>query len=382
MRVLHVVTLVTPDGAFGGPTRVAVNLCSALRHQGHDAIIAAGVRGFDESPSDLDGVPAFFFPARPVIAGFGYAPTRAPALGRWLDEHAPKFDIVHVHLARDLVTIPTAAKLRRLRIPFVVQTHGMITPYSHPLAMPIDRLWTARLLRSAARVLHLNQVERHDLCTVGGSELRFRQLSNGVPAPTAAATGLRSSALPEVLFFARLHERKRPEVFAEAALSVLRSGIRAQFAIVGPAEGADVSVDAIIAQARAEGFGEDLLRREPAVPPHLASARMAGASVYVLPAVREPFGMTVVEALMLGIPVIICADAGLADFVRTHACGLVVDGSTQSFTHAISDLLSDPDLARSMGQRGPRAVESTFSIAAIARELEQIYAEILDQVSA
>ena len=126
MKVLHVVTLVTPDGAYGGPTRVAVNLCSALRHQGHDAVIAAGVNGFDEPPAAVGGVPAHLFPARRVIRGFGYAATRAPALGPWINEHASKFDIVHVHLARDLVTLPTAARLRRMRIPYVVQTHGII----------------------------------------------------------------------------------------------------------------------------------------------------------------------------------------------------------------------------------------------------------------
>jgi glycosyltransferase involved in cell wall biosynthesis len=379
MKVLHVVTLVTPDGAYGGPTRVAVNLCSALRRQGHDAIIAAGVNGFDEPPATLSGVPAHLFPARRVIPGFGYAPTRAPALSRWINEHASKFDIVHVHLARDLVTLPAAARLRRMRIPFVVQTHGMIAPRSHPLAAPIDRMWTVRLLRSAAMVLHLNPAERRDLCTVGGSGLRLRQLPNGVPTPAATARGQRSAALPEVLFFARLHERKRPEVFAEAALSLLRSGIRARFAIVGPPEGADVGVDAVIAQARTEGFGEDFIRRDPAVAPDLAGERMARASVYVLPAVREPFPMTVLEALMLGIPVIICADNGLAKFVSTDACGLVVDGSPQSFAQAISDLLSDPSRARGMGQRGRSAVQSAFSIVSVGRDLEQIYSQILEE---
>ena len=381
MRILHVVTLVTPDGAYGGPTRVAVNQCSALRQQGHDAVIAAGVSGFDEPPAAVGGVPAHLFPARRVIPGFGYAPTRAPALGRWINEHAPKFDIAHVHLARDLVTFPAAARLRRLRIPFVVQTHGMIAPGTHPLAPPIDRLWTVKLLRSAAIVLNLNPAERRDLCAVGGSGLPLRQLPNGVPTSAAVADGQRSEALAEVLFFARLHERKRPEVFAEAALSLLRSGIRARFAIVGPPEGAEVSVDAIISQARTEGFGEAFIRREPAVPPDLAGERMASASVYVLPAVREPFGMTVIEALMLGIPVIICADGGLAEFVQTHACGLVVDGSLQSFAQAISDLLSDPPRARGMGQRGRSAVQSSFSIASVGRELEQIYGQILEQGS-
>jgi glycosyltransferase involved in cell wall biosynthesis len=84
---------------------------------------------------------------------------------------------------------------------------------------------------------------------------------------------------------------------------------------------------------------------------------------------------------MLGIPVIICADNGLADFVITHACGLVVEGSPQSFAQAISDLLSDPSCARGMGQRGRSAVHSAFSIVGVGRELEQIYSQILGQGS-
>jgi glycosyltransferase involved in cell wall biosynthesis len=91
--------------------------------------------------------------------------------------------------------------------------------------------------------------------------------------------------------------------------------------------------------------------------------------------------MTVIEALMLGIPVIICDDCGLAEFVRTHACGLVVDGSPQSVERAISDLLSDPSRAHDMGQRGRTAVQSVFSIASVGRELEQIYAEVLEHWS-
>jgi glycosyltransferase involved in cell wall biosynthesis len=377
MKVLHVVTLVTPDGAFGGPTRVAVNLCSALRDQGHDAVIAAGVNGFDEPPTSLSGVPAHLFPARRVIRGFGHAPTYAPALGRWIDEHAPKFDIVHIHLARDLVTLPVAARLRRLGIPFVVQTHGMITPRSHPLAAMIDRLWTVKMLRSAAMVFHLNSTERQDLRTVGGTELPLRELRNGVPAPAALIGDPASETLPEVLFLARLHERKMPEVFAEAALSLLKSGVRARFAIVGPPAGAEAGVDAIIAQARSEGFDEACIRREPAVEPDRAGERMSCASIYVLPSVQEPFPMTVLEAMMLGIPVIIRPDNGLAEFVETHGCGAVVDGGPQSFAQAISDLLADPSSARELGRRGRSAAQSAFGIAGVGRELEQAYRHVL-----
>ena len=57
MRILHVVTLVSPDGEYGGPVRVATNLSKALRDLGHDVTIAAGTRGFESAPEQLDGTP-------------------------------------------------------------------------------------------------------------------------------------------------------------------------------------------------------------------------------------------------------------------------------------------------------------------------------------
>ena len=377
MKVLHVVTLVTPDGAFGGPTRVAVNLCSALRDLGHDAVIAAGVHGFDEPPTSLGGVPAHLFAARRVVPAFGHAPTYARTMGSWIEEHAPKFDIVHIHLARDLVTLPVAAKLRKMGIPFVVQTHGMVAPHGNPLARLIDRLWTIRLLHAASTVFHLNSTERQELCTVAGADLSLRGLRNGVPTPPAVLDTHGSGTPPEVLFLARLHERKRPEVFAEAALSLLKSGVRARFAIVGPPAGAEAGVDAIIGRARAEGYGEECIRREPAVEPDLAGERMSRAAVYVLPSVREPFPMTVLEAMMLGIPVVIRPDNGLAGFVDTHRCGAVVDGGPESFAQAISGLLADPAAAGAMGERARSAAQAEFGIASVGKQLELAYRHVL-----
>jgi glycosyltransferase involved in cell wall biosynthesis len=87
--------------------------------------------------------------------------------------------------------------------------------------------------------------------------------------------------------------------------------------------------------------------------------------------------MTVLEAMMLGIPVIIRPDNGLAEFVEIHSCGVVVDGGPQSFAQAISDLLEDPSNARVMGRRGRSAAQSAFGIASVGRELEQAYRHVL-----
>ncbi|MBK5249133.1 MAG: hypothetical protein JJE50_06815, partial [Actinomycetales bacterium] len=73
MRIISVVTLFSPDGAYGGPTRVAVNQAAALRRLGHQVVIAAGGRGYAHPPEHVHGVPLRLFPVRTAVPGTGFA---------------------------------------------------------------------------------------------------------------------------------------------------------------------------------------------------------------------------------------------------------------------------------------------------------------------
>ena len=55
VRVVHAVTLITPDGAFGGPVRVAVNQARELQTRGHDVEIVAACSGYAGRPANGDG---------------------------------------------------------------------------------------------------------------------------------------------------------------------------------------------------------------------------------------------------------------------------------------------------------------------------------------
>lgn len=378
MKVLQVLTLVSPDGAYGGPARVALNQCAALVEAGHEPTLLAGTTGYSVPPQQIDGTTVRLFPARRVLPGVGYAATWTPALIGWLKHRGHGFDVVHVHLARDLVTMPAARVALQLGLPVVVQTHGMIVTGGHPLASPIDALWTRKLLGSAGAVFYLNDTERAELNVIGGPGLRLEPLANGVPVTECTYPDKRTQP-PEVLFLARLHRRKCPEVFAEAALELLRNGIDAQFAIAGPPEGAEAAVDRVIAEARAENIGESRLRREPAVAPERVAERMRAASVFVLPALREPFGMSIVEALAESVPVVINADGGLANFVQRNNCGAVVAGGPHDYADAIARLLADPVAARVQGEAGRAAVRDTYGMAPVRQRLEDVYRSLVLQ---
>ena len=156
MRIIHVLTLVTPDGEYGGPLRVALNQVAGLRAAGHEVILAAGAQGFGRDlPSRYAGVDVTLFPAYQALPGTGFAGLVSPGLTRFLHRWGATADVAHVHLARDLTGLPAALTLQSRGVPYVAQTHGMIDASDSPLAGPLDAVMTRCALRGARRVLGL-----------------------------------------------------------------------------------------------------------------------------------------------------------------------------------------------------------------------------------
>ncbi|HEY5841397.1 MAG TPA: glycosyltransferase [Mycobacterium sp.] len=364
MRILHVVTLISPDGAYGGPVRVATNQAAELRRQGHDVTIAAATRGYGDPPREAEGTPLRLFRAHRVLPRSGFAGLSAPALLRWLRDSLRDFDVVHVHLARDLVTLPAAALARRWAVPYVAQTHGMVIPSDRRLASILDRACTRRVLRSAGFVFYLTGQERSQLVGVGGAGLRLAELRNGVPLYETLA--VRNGGPAEVVYVARLHPRKQPKVFVAMAHTLLAEGFDARFTLVGPDEGEG---DAVLA---AIGF-EPRIRWEGAVDPGRIPGRLGKADIFVLPAVREPYPMGVLEAMSVGLPVVVAEDCGLADTISKTRSGIVARADVSGMTAAVRVLLVDPESAQRMGERGRRTVAEEFTMSAIADTLLRAY---------
>src|SRR3954447_13784606 len=113
MRIFSIVSLVDPDGSYGGPTRVAVNQARALIERGHEVTLVAAHSGFHgQVPDEVQGVPARLFPARRLVPRTGFAGIASVGMLRYLRHAVRAVDVCHLHLARDLVTLPAAALLR------------------------------------------------------------------------------------------------------------------------------------------------------------------------------------------------------------------------------------------------------------------------------
>ncbi|MFD8824054.1 glycosyltransferase [Streptomyces sp. NPDC059605] len=381
MKILHVVTLHTPDHAFGGPTRVALNLSKVQRAAGDDARIMALGDGFDGPlPREVEGVPAHLFRARHLLPAFEVSGITSGALLLTARRMMRGADLVHVHLMRDLVTLPAALLALATSTPLVVQTHGMVDPTENRVAKLTDLLGVRTVLRRADAVLHLTETERIDVNAVAAPVplTRTVRLVNGV-RPQQRKPAREPGRPPTVLFLARIQERKRPEDFVAAMPAVLARHPDARFVLAGPDTGA---LRGTLELARGLGVTDSLDHVGPldheAV---LAAGRQA--DVYVLPSIEEPLGVSVLEAMSVGTPVVITRTCGLAPDVARAGAGRVIDSrvgqdarNARGVADAVLELL-EPGANDRAGRAAWDLVNEDFTIEAVTGTLRRTYEDVV-----
>jgi len=70
---------------------------------------------------------------------------------------------------------------------------------------------------------------------------------------------------------------------------------------------------------------------------------VASFDIFVMPSINEAFPLSIVEAMLLGIPVVSTNVGSIAEAIRHDETGLIVDGSEPlSLENAIKELLADP----------------------------------------
>jgi glycosyltransferase involved in cell wall biosynthesis len=117
----------------------------------------------------------------------------------------------------------------------------------------------------------------------------------------------------------------------------------------------------------------DVLTYEGAMSHDRAVARMAAADIFVLPAVDEPFGMTLLEAMAAGVPSVCTTGCGLAEELSAAEAVLAVVPGAEPVAAAVRRLLNDRELRSALGAAGRRVVEVRYSMREVGDQLLGIY---------
>jgi glycosyltransferase involved in cell wall biosynthesis len=367
MRILHVVTLVDDRSSYGGPLTVAINQCQELIRRGHDARILAGWVGTGPVPTALEGVPAHLFRVRSVIPGMRFSGLVSFRMLTWLLRHAKHLDVAHLHTARDLVPLSAGALLRRARVPYTTQTHGMVLPDQRLAARMIDRLLTLRVLKNATTRFVLTDREDSALSGLLGAHSPTVRLPNGIGVHEADRTPGKTL---DILFMARLHPRKRVMDFAEAARTLILEDHDIQFSVVGPDDGELAALQEFITSHH---WLEGRIRYEGALPHDDAVPRLALAGIFVLPSVDEPFPMTLLEALAVGTPSICTVSCGVAEDLAEDGAAVVIQPGAANLVVALRSLILDEDRRRSMSETARQTARTRYSMQAVGNQLLTAY---------
>ena len=105
---------------------------------------------------------------------------------------------------------------------------------------------------------------------------------------------------------------------------------------------------------------------------------LAGFDAFVLPSRQEGFPLAVVEAMLAGVPWWPRTSAASARRSSTRETGLLAPvGDAQAFAERLRRLLSEPELARQLGENGRGRAQALFTAEAMARAFDALYREIL-----
>lgn len=348
LRVAHFVPVLDHAGSYGGPAAVCEILCDELARRGH-RVTVVGMRAGTARAWVPDGERLWDLR---VLRGRALLARRAPgallsaAVVWWFVRSHRSLDCLHLHGVREPMSAVLMALCVITRTRFVVQAHGMLEA---PRWIPLwDNLCSA-LLRRAHRVFALTEAEAASLET-SRSCAGAVVMTNPAPPPTTSR-----QRCDYVLACSRVHPRKRLGLFAAIAehLNDERPGLR--FVVVGPPEGDEAVV-------------EQAVRRHPesfawvgGVPGPAARRWISDAAVLVVTAENEPFGMTIVEALASGTPVLGTWDLALAPALSRAGAMMVVDADPVQLAEALLHLLSDEQALARQVDAGRRWLEDHSS---------------------
>jgi glycosyltransferase involved in cell wall biosynthesis len=188
--------------------------------------------------------------------------------------------------------------------------------------------------------LAVSESSKQDLVARGIDAGRIGVFYNGIDPPRIAALPI--AARPcRVTYFGRLERYKRVDALLRALAALAPRFPALEIVIIGrgsrSGELQRLAMELGLAgRTRFTGFVNDALRDE----------LLAGSRVCVCPSVKEGWGITVVEANALGVPVVATDAPGLRDAVVHDQTGLLVaDGAPDPFAarlaQAIAALLGD-----------------------------------------
>jgi len=361
---------------LGGVPTAVETIRQGLEALGHEVVIVAPqMAGADDDRRRVIRVPAV--PA-PTYPDFALPLPLGPALARRL--RALDLDVFHAH--HPFLLGGSARRLARAtRRPFVFTYHTLYDRYAHYVPLPRAMVarwairWSTAFADTAdlvfapsdfvARRLQTQGVRRPIEVLPTGIDLdRFRP---GDQAEARQALGLDAEDRV-LLYVGRLDREKNLEFLLDAVARVRTPRIRLLLV------GRGMLAAALGRAAAARGLGGRIELRGGSPPDGLPTYYRA-ADAFVFASTTETQGLAVLEAMACGLPVVAVRASGIEEVAAEGVSGLLVPEDATAFAAAVTQVLTDTDLAAKLAIGG-REAALPFASTALVRRLVAAYRQV------
>ncbi|MFX1602230.1 MAG: glycosyltransferase family 4 protein [Promethearchaeota archaeon] len=397
MRILHLCDSLNPAG-LGGYEAILHYLSAELVSEGHESYVVtqAPAREFSDKivrshytlfhlPGNLLEARKWEFYAlsedeRSTAAEQLFAPgdleqnvwLLAEQLGRLLFDVKP--DVIHAHSTyvvfnRVLETLQKSEEVTS--IPAVVSIHGLPKPLILPngtdttdyeqfaLHMPFDLVLAVS--ENVAETLREHLLPRN-------LADRVTTLQNAV---NLSVFSPRSDIHKQwdIAFLGRLETMKAVDLFPEMLLQLRQHFPDLKMLMTGDGSYRDTLF---------EDFEEkgvlEMVDYLGVVETERVPDLINGSRVFLYPSRREPFGLSIIEAMACGVPVVTTNVYGPGEIVTHSHDGLAVHpGDVGSLVEAVRNLLVDEELQSRLGNNARRTVENHYDLKEHTKKLLDIY---------
>lgn len=178
----------------------------------------------------------------------------------------------------------------------------------------------------------------------------------------------------------RIRPSKGTDLFVDAMIDLLPRQTGWQALIIGGVVRAHAAFARELQDRIAAAGLTDRIRFLPEVPPWDIDRWFGASDLYVAPQRSEGFGLTPLEAMACGCPVIATDAGAFEELIAANETGLIVPaGDGVSLTRAIGDAMEDPDRLARWSAAGPPHVARHFRLADEAAAITAVYRSLLSR---
>ena len=290
--------------------------------------------------------------------------------GTIASQHKDEFDVIHAH---DWLTYYAGIAAKQLTgKPLVIHVHA--TSFDRGSADNIDtRVFAIERngMLAADKVITVSDLTRNIVITKYGIDpAKVVTVHNAVDFSGRDDIKVERGVKDKVVtFLGRITFQKGPEYFIEAAAKVLKRTEGVRFVMAGSGDMMNRSIRHVARLGISDRFHFTGFLRGADV-----SKMFALSDVYVMPSVSEPFGISPLEAMRIGVPSVISKQSGAAEVLRY---AFKVDfWDVDAMADQIYGLLKYPALAKFAAREGYDEV-NTLKWNNAAAKMKKVYESVV-----